>query len=75
MVYLLSMTFHGSDGENELWLTEDGDVIAPTSKMAMAMSFDTENAASEYLNEQNMNTHWQITPISAKRFFKHKLVG
>ena len=75
MVYLLSMTFHGRNGMGELWLTDDEDVIAPTSKMGWARPFDSENAAREYRNEQNMNTSWQITPITGARYFKAKLAG
>jgi hypothetical protein len=75
MVYLLSMTFHASDGGCELWLGDDYPSLAPTVDMGDAKAFNSENEAREYRDSNNMNTLWQITPISGVRYFKAKLQG
>lgn len=64
MVYLLSMTH----GDASLYVQDDADVIAPTSKMGWARAWETEDDAFAYKSAQNLP--FQVTPIGRKRFFK-----
>ena len=71
-VYMLTTTVHGYP-HGCAFVVDDPEVIAPTRKMGMAMTFDTENECREFKAMNNLP--FEITPISRKRYFQSKLDG
>lgn len=72
LVYLLSMTFAGSDTEGGcVYVDDDPEVIAPTSKLGNAMAWETEIEAYNYKSDNTLP--FQVTPINRKRYFAAKL--